>query len=113
MESDLYLIDTDGGVDDSLCISMALKKVDRHSLFFSIVFGNVSRDQAAYNLQCLLDSLDVIHSAIYLGATHAADGFFTFAKNTHGEDGMGVQSVLFMVHLSTTRSMREYRIYVI
>ena len=86
----MIIIDSDGGVDDLLCLVMASRLVARDIGGVTAVFGNVNVDQAASNI---IYSLGLVNPPITpllgLGAKEASDGFRQFATTIHGLDGLG------------------------
>jgi inosine-uridine nucleoside N-ribohydrolase len=86
----VIIIDSDGGVDDLLCLVMASRLVAKEIVGLTAVFGNVSVDQAAHNI---IYSLALVNPPIKpllgLGAKEASDGFSQLATAIHGPDGLG------------------------
>jgi inosine-uridine nucleoside N-ribohydrolase len=86
----MIIIDSDGGVDDLLCLAMASRLVAKEIGGITAVFGNVSVDQAARNI---IYSLALVNPPaqllLGLGAKEAGDGFSQLATAIHGPDGLG------------------------
>jgi inosine-uridine nucleoside N-ribohydrolase len=86
----VIIIDSDGGVDDLLCLMMASRLVAKDIEGITAVFGNVSVDQAVSNI---IYSLALVHTPVKpllgLGAGEALDGFSEPATTIHGPDGLG------------------------
>jgi inosine-uridine nucleoside N-ribohydrolase len=86
----VIIIDSDGGVDDLLCLAMASRLVAKEIGGITAVFGNVSVDQAARNI---VYSLALVkppaQPLLGLGAKEAGDGFSQLATTIHGPDGLG------------------------
>jgi inosine-uridine nucleoside N-ribohydrolase len=86
----MIIIDTDGGVDDMLCLLMASRLVPKEIVGISAVFGNVDVDQALRNI---IYSLSLVASPLQpvlgLGAKQALDCFNQPATAIHGLDGLG------------------------
>jgi inosine-uridine nucleoside N-ribohydrolase len=86
----VIIIDSDGGVDDLLCLAMASRLVPNEIGGITAVFGNVSVDQAATNI---IYSLALVKTPVKplrgLGVKEAGDGFSHFATTIHGPDGLG------------------------
>ncbi len=83
------IIDTDGGVDDILCICIAIsmKKI-YETITITTVFGNVSVDQSHYNVRYVLEKAKS-EILFYRGAENAFDFFSIDATEVHGIDGLG------------------------
>jgi inosine-uridine nucleoside N-ribohydrolase len=86
----VIIIDSDGGVDDLLCLVMASRLAAKDIEGITAVFGNVSVDQAASNI---IYSLALVNPSVKpllgLGAKAALDGFSQPATTIHGPDGLG------------------------
>jgi inosine-uridine nucleoside N-ribohydrolase len=86
----VIIIDSDGGVDDLLCLAMASRLAAKDIEGISAVFGNVSVHQAASNI---IYSLTLVNPPVKpllgLGAKAALDGFSVPATTIHGPDGLG------------------------
>jgi inosine-uridine nucleoside N-ribohydrolase len=86
----VIIIDSDGGVDDLLCLAMASRLVAKEIEGVTAVFGNVSVDQAVSNIIYSLALVDPpVKPLVGLGAKEAGDGFSHFATTIHGPDGLG------------------------
>ena len=86
----MIIIDSDGGVDDLLCLVMASRLVAKEIGGITAVFGNVSVDQAASNIIYSLALVSLpVKPLLGLGAKEAGDGFSHFATTIHGPDGLG------------------------
>ena len=86
----MIIIDSDGGVDDLLCLVMASRLVAKEIGGITAVFGNVSVDQAASNIVYSLDLVNPpVKPLLGFGAKEAGDGFSHFATTIHGRDGLG------------------------
>jgi inosine-uridine nucleoside N-ribohydrolase len=86
----VIIIDSDGGVDDLLCLAMASRLVAKEIAGVTAVFGNVSVDQAVNNIIYSLALVDPpVKPLVGLGAKEAGDGFSHFATTIHGPDGLG------------------------
>jgi inosine-uridine nucleoside N-ribohydrolase len=86
----VFIIDSDGGVDDLLCLVMASRLAANDIAGITAVFGNVSVDQAASNIIYSLSLVDPpIRPLLGLGANAALDGFSEPATTIHGLDGLG------------------------
>jgi purine nucleosidase len=83
------ILDSDGGVDDALCIVLAARLLRPEQLIISSVFGNVGVEQASRNLSFLLNELGLSSHVVGEGAAQATDGFFRDATAVHGDDGLG------------------------
>lgn len=81
-------VDTDGGVDDALAISLLCRLLRHDEIAISTVFGNVSAKQAAHNVSVLLEKLGTDVS-IAVGSEASIDSFARNATSIHGNDGMG------------------------
>jgi purine nucleosidase len=86
----VIIIDSDGGVDDLLCLAMASRLAANELEGITAVYGNVSVDQALSNI---IYSLALVHPPVKpllgLGAKEALDGFSATATAIHGPDGLG------------------------
>jgi inosine-uridine nucleoside N-ribohydrolase len=86
----VIIIDSDGGVDDLLCLAMASRLAAKDIEGITAVFGNVSVDQAASNI---IYSLALVNPPVKpllgIGAKTALDGFSEPATTIHGSDGLG------------------------
>jgi len=86
----VIIIDSDGGVDDLLCLVMASRLVAKEIGGITAVYGNVSVDQAASNIIYSLALVSLpVKPLLGLGAKEAGDGFSHFATTIHGPDGLG------------------------
>ena len=86
----MIIIDSDGGVDDLLCLVMASRLVAKEIGGITAVYGNVSVDQAASNIIYSLALVSLpVKPLLGLGAKEAGDGFSHFATTIHGPDGLG------------------------
>jgi inosine-uridine nucleoside N-ribohydrolase len=86
----VIIIDSDGGVDDLLCLVMASRLVANEIEGISAVYGNVSVDQAVSNIIYSLALVDPpVKPLLGLGAKEALDGFSEPATTIHGPDGLG------------------------
>jgi len=86
----VIIIDSDGGVDDLLCLVMASRLVAKEIGGITAVYGNVSVDQAASNIIYSLALVNLpVKPLLGLGAKEAGDGFSHFATTIHGPDGLG------------------------
>jgi inosine-uridine nucleoside N-ribohydrolase len=86
----MIIVDSDGGVDDLLCLVMASRLVANDIAGITAVFGNVSVDQAASNIVYSLSLVEPpIRPLLGLGANAALDGFSEPATAIHGLDGLG------------------------
>ncbi len=92
---DLFIIDTDAGVDDALCLALASKLIPAHKLLVSSVFGNVEVEQASKNVGIIFAKMGLELPYILQGAAAAKDGYFRSAKHIHGIDGLGGVTVGF------------------
>jgi inosine-uridine nucleoside N-ribohydrolase len=84
-----YHIDTDMGVDDGLALLVAERMLPRiHSL--STVYGNVPLATATRNALVFRNLFGAAASwPVFKGADRSSDGFQFYARNVHGEDGLG------------------------
>jgi inosine-uridine nucleoside N-ribohydrolase len=86
----VIIIDSDGGVDDLLCLVMASRLAANEIEGITAVYGNVSVDQALSNI---IYSLALVNPPVKpllgLGAKEALDGFGKAATAIHGPDGLG------------------------
>jgi len=86
----VIIIDSDGGVDDLLCLVLASRLVAKEIGGITAVYGNVSVDQAASNIIYSLALVSLpVKPLLGLGAKEAGDGFSHFATTIHGPDGLG------------------------
>jgi inosine-uridine nucleoside N-ribohydrolase len=86
----MIIIDTDGGVDDMLCLLMASRLVPKEIVGISAVFGNVDVDQALRNIIYSLSLVaPPLQPVLGLGAKQALDCFNQPATAIHGLDGLG------------------------
>ena len=86
----MIIIDSDGGVDDLLCLVLASRLVAKEIGGITAVYGNVSVDQAASNIIYSLALVNLpVKPLLGLGAKEAGDGFSHFATTIHGPDGLG------------------------
>jgi len=86
----VIIIDSDGGVDDLLCLVLASRLVAKEIGGITAVYGNVSVDQAASNIIYSLALVNLpVKPLLGLGAKEAGDGFSHFATTIHGPDGLG------------------------
>lgn len=83
------IIDTDCGSDDAMAIAMALRDPAYEILFFTVVAGNVSRDQAVINTLTTIEHAGSYEPPVYPGADRMLLQELAFAHETHGMDGMG------------------------
>jgi|GEM_PF-1566990 len=88
MENHL-IIDSDGGVDDILCITLASHLLPKERITVSSIFGNVCVEQASKNLSLLLKILGFPSTPIWQGKSTSEDNFIQTAENIHGKDGLG------------------------
>ena len=86
---DLFIIDTDAGVDDALCLTLAAKLIPASKLLVSSVFGNVEVEQASKNVGIIFANMGLALPYMLQGAAAAKDGYFRSAKHIHGNDGLG------------------------
>ena len=94
MNNNVYIIDTDGGIDDIFALAYALYEKPEAIKAFTTVSGNVSNLQAAYNIEYLLSHVcknsKNTHIPVYLGAySPLALTTVRHAFDVHGEDGFG------------------------
>lgn len=84
----LFVVDTDGGIDDALAIMMLIGSSKQLDLI-TTSFGNVPLDQATQNI---LDTLAVCGAnvPVYKGAARPQQGDAIDATNFHGPDGLGL-----------------------
>jgi len=86
---DLFIIDTDAGVDDALCLTLAAKLIPASKLLVSSVYGNVEVEQASRNVGIIFARMGMELPYMLQGAAAAKDGYFRSAKHIHGNDGLG------------------------
>jgi inosine-uridine nucleoside N-ribohydrolase len=94
MDNSVYLIDTDGGIDDIFALAYAVNEKPNAIKAFTTVSGNISNLQAAYNIKYLLSYVFInnekINIPVYLGAYNPlAPITYRHAFDIHGEDGFG------------------------
>ncbi|ESR26483.1 nucleoside hydrolase [Lutibaculum baratangense] len=86
----LLIIDSDGGVDDMLALTMAASLCRDRLAALTAVFGNVGVAQAASNIAYSLRLAGISPlPPIALGAASGSCGFSRGAQDVHGEDGLG------------------------
>jgi inosine-uridine nucleoside N-ribohydrolase len=91
----VIIIDSDGGVDDLLCLMMASRLVAKRIEGITAVFGNVGVDQAVRNIVYSLALVNPpVKPLLGLGAKEALDGFSEPATTIHGPDGLGGARVI-------------------
>ena len=95
LPAEQLIIDSDGGVDDALCVALAAQLVAPEQLVLSSVFGNVGVAQASSNLALLAQLSGMTDAVIWEGAAQALDGFAETATKVHGDDGLGGASSRF------------------
>ncbi|XP_023319735.1 uncharacterized protein C1683.06c [Eurytemora carolleeae] len=89
-EKDLYIVDTDTGVDDAIALLQAVaakKKNQIELLCITAVNGNCSCEDAVRNICRVLDTVNVHDVPLYRGATQPLVVPYTHEKPYHGEDG--------------------------
>ncbi|MCR9255579.1 MAG: nucleoside hydrolase [Alphaproteobacteria bacterium] len=84
----MLIIDTDGGVDDILCLAIAVKLGLAEDLAVTTCFGNVNVDRATSNVTLLARTMGV-DIPVYKGAASSLDGAIVDAEAVHGHDGLG------------------------
>ena len=89
MPKQKLIIDTDCGSDDAMAIAMALNDPNYEILFFTVVSGNVHRDQAALNTLLTIEKAGSYEPPVYLGCADMLLRNLVYAHETHGSDGMG------------------------
>ena len=89
MTKQKLIIDTDCGSDDAMAIAMALNDPRYEILFFSIVSGNVHASQAAINTLTTIEYAGSYEPPVYIGCGEMLIRDLVYARETHGEDGMG------------------------
>jgi len=85
----IILIDSDGGVDDILCLALAGSIYPAENIVVSSVFGNVSVDQASKNLSLCLEYLGLQSKIVWRGEEISKDKKYVTAQDVHGNDGLG------------------------
>ena len=100
--------DSDGGVDDALCVALAAQLVAPEQLVLSSVFGNVGVAQASRNLALLAQLSGMKDAVIWEGAAQALDGFAETATKVHGDDGLGGASCRFSISPPQIRPLGEF-----
>jgi purine nucleosidase len=83
------VIDTDCGSDDAMAIAMALNDTAYEILFFTVVAGNVDRDQAVRNTLLAIEMAGTYEPPVYPGCGSMLLRDLAYARDTHGLDGMG------------------------
>lgn len=85
------VVDTDGGVDDSVALWWALGAPDVEVVAVVATWGNTDRDSAAANVCRILHAAGRTDVAVALGAGGAlgASPFGHVAAHVHGGDGLG------------------------
>jgi purine nucleosidase len=83
------IIDTDCGSDDAMAIAMALNDPAYEILFFTVVAGNVDRDQAVRNTLLSIEMAGTYEPPVYPGCRDMLLRDLVYAHETHGADGMG------------------------
>jgi purine nucleosidase len=89
MKKQKLIIDTDCGSDDAMAIAMALHDPGYDILFFTVVAGNVSLDQAVQNTLLTIETAGSYEPPVYPGCRDMLLRDLVFAHETHGTDGMG------------------------
>jgi purine nucleosidase len=101
------IIDSDGGVDDALCVALAAQLLSPEQLTLASVFGNVEVAQASSNLALLAQLSGIEGAVIWEGAAQALDGFAETATEVHGDDGLGGVSAATSVLPRQVRPLGE------
>lgn len=93
VERRAVVVDTDGGCDDALALLLLLADPTIDVVAVTITYGNVSLQQATYNIQHLLHVLKREDVPVYQGAAHAllhSDSHADIVTwEGHGKDGFG------------------------
>jgi inosine-uridine nucleoside N-ribohydrolase len=94
MDNNVFIIDTDGGIDDIFALIYAFNEKPNAIKAVTTVSGNVSNIQAAFNIKYLLNHVCInnnkINMPVYLGAYNPlAPVTYRYATDVHGEDGFG------------------------
>ncbi|XP_023319734.1 probable uridine nucleosidase 2 [Eurytemora carolleeae] len=87
---ELFIIDTDTGVDDAIAIlqMIAAKKSGKVKLLcITAVAGNCSSNDAVQNICRVLDTVNVHDVPVYRGATESIVSSFDPVAKFHGNDG--------------------------
>ena len=96
------ILDVDPGVDDALAILLALSSPELSVLGLTVVSGNVPLDSGAENALRILVFAGREDIPVYKGADHPLRRPPVYAKQVHGESGLG-EAVL----KEATHSARE------
>lgn len=82
-------IDTDAGIDDAFALLTALKLPNIEVVGVSAVSGNVECEKTFKNARNILSLAKREDIPVYMGAKGPIMGEARYAKNVHGENGIG------------------------
>ena len=84
------IIDTDGGIDDSLALLLALQSPELEIVAVTTVSGNVAVHKATRNVFTVFSLLPSVPKPLVAeGASKPLQKAPFFAEHVHGEDGLG------------------------
>ncbi len=83
------IIDCDPGIDDSLALMLASKQTDLDILGVTTTAGNIEVEQGAQNALNILKLMGREDVPVYVGSAKPLVREPVFAKETHGENGVG------------------------